>query len=332
MINFDSTIELTKEQIFSTISDKEIYERYLGVSIDIARKVICCFHTDSNPSLTFYIGADGELKYKCFGCGEQGNSLNFVKLLFNINYPKALKRLQNDFNLTSSNVPVEIKRIEQTVINHRKSDTAIIPILRLFTATDDDYWSRYHIPLEMLLQYRVNACERVYLHKEGIYKQVMEYTKTNPVYCFNVSNRYKIYRPLDTTNHKWLNTTTSGDVQGMDQLNSSGELCFLTSSMKDVMCLKLLGYDAIALESEGANILPKLYDYLCATYKQIIIFYDNDSPGIKYAKNLSNHLNINYVHIPVIHKEKDISDYIEHYGLEKAYTLILELLDNTNTF
>lgn len=331
-INFDSTIELTKDQIFSTISDKQIYEYYLNVSIGVEKKVICCFHQDTKPSLSFYVSVDGELKYKCFGCGVQGNSINFIKLLFGINYPQSLRKLQLDFNLTSSNVPVRVERIEQTIINYRKSDTTIIPVLKLFTAADDDYWSRYGITLHMLLDYNVNACERVFLVKEGIYKQVMEYSKTNPVYCYNVNNRYKIYRPLDTTNHKWLNTTTSGDVQGMAQLASSGDICFITSSLKDVMCLKLLGYNAIALESEGANMLPKMFDYLCSTYKKIIIFYDNDNPGIKYGSVLSAKLGIDYIHIPIIYKEKDISDFIEHHGLEKSHNLILELLDNTNTY
>lgn len=332
VINFDSTIELTQDQIFSTITDKEVYERYLGTSIDTLKKVKCCFHTDKNPSMGFYVASNKELKYKCFACGVQGNSINFVKDLFNINYPQALRRLQNDFNLTESSVPVIVKRIEQTTIHHRVSDTAIIPVLRPFTAVDFDYWIKYHITLDMLLDYDVSGCERVFLFKNGIHKLIRENNKLNPTYCYQINTRYKIYNPLDTTSNKWLNTTTSGDIQGMNQLPASGGLLFMTSSLKDVMCLKLLGYNAIALESEGAHIEPKIFDYLCACFKNIIIFYDNDGPGIKYAEKMGAKLCIDYIHIPTNHPEKDISDYIARYGLDKAKQLIIEILDKKYTY
>lgn len=328
--NFDSTIELTQQQIYSILSPKEIYEKYVGEVVGTNERISCPFHTDARPSMAFYMS--GELKYKCFGCGVQGNAVNFVKDLYGISYPAALRKITQDFKLTSSSLQVSITKIEKTIVLHKEQDVVIIPVLRNFCSTDYDYWSQYNIDLSMLVTYDVSACDRVYLYKGGIHKQAMEYSKVDPVYCYKVNDRYKIYRPLNTKGFKWMNTTTSGDVQGMNQLPASGSLVFLTSSLKDVMVLKNLGYNAVALESEGAKITDKLFDYLSATFKKVLIFYDNDVPGLKYAAALSEKLKIGYIHIPVIQPLKDISDYISVHGQEQASQLMLELLDNTTTY
>lgn len=328
-LNFDSTIELTQAEIYAILSPKEIYEKYVDAVVGTTSKILCPFHKDTQPSMSFYL--TDELKYKCFACGVQGNSINFVKDLFGLNYPAALRKITQDFRLTSSSHPVAVTRVEQKVITQKETDTVIIPVLKSFTMVDHDYWARFHIELSMLVTYDVSACERVYIYRHGIHRQAMEYSKHDPVYCYSINDKYKIYRPLNIDGHKWLNTTTSGDVQGMNQLPEQGSLVILTSSLKDVMVLKVLGYDAIALESEGARMNMKVLDYLSATFEKVVIFYDNDAPGIKYASELSKKLNIPYIYIPPYYPEKDISDLAAKRGLETATKLMTYLLDSTTT-
>jgi len=68
-------------------------------------------------------------------------------------------------------------------------------------------------------------------------------------------------------------------------------------------------------------------EYLYASFKKIIIFYDNDKPGIAYAKKLSEEIEAPYIHIPLeLIDTKDISDYIQKYGLETTKQLIKELI------
>src|SRR5690606_21303742 len=103
-----------------------------------------------------------------------------------------------------------------------------------------------------------------------------------------------------------------------------GKRLFITSSLKDVMVLNVLGEWAIAPHGEGILIPDKIIDYLFATWEEIIIFYDNDEAGVNYAKAHSNYYNIKSISIP--YKEyKDPSDFVQDYGIERGKDLIKEL-------
>lgn len=52
----------------------------------------CCpFHDDNSPSLAIY---KDKQRFHCFGCGERGDVIDFVRKLHNVSYPKALKMLE----------------------------------------------------------------------------------------------------------------------------------------------------------------------------------------------------------------------------------------------
>lgn len=51
----------------------------------------CCpFHADRTPSFTIY---DGGTRFKCFGCGEGGDVLDFVRRVYDVTLPEAARRL-----------------------------------------------------------------------------------------------------------------------------------------------------------------------------------------------------------------------------------------------
>ena len=328
-INFDNTEDISLNQILTTITEIEIYEQYLYVSIDLKKKVICPFHQDKSPSMGFYENKN-KLKFKCFSCGAGGSVTDFVQNLFQLDFYASLRKISNDFNIRNNNtIYTNAVQSKQQELVYKKPETNIIPILKPFNAIDAEYWNSYHIELPMLLEYNISACQRVIVVKENKPTISMEYSKDNPIYCYDINKKYKIYRPLDKTGYKWLNTTSKNDIQGMNQLPESGDLLFMTSSMKDLLVLKLLGYSAIALESEAAKINPRIFDYLKACFKNIIIFYDNDAPGIKYGKTTSEDLDIPYLYLPE-GEYKDISDYAKGRGLNKSSELITELIDTSN--
>ena len=50
---------------------------------------------------------------------------------------------------------------------------------------------------------------------------------------------------------QWLfNGGSAKDIEGYDQLSLNGDTLILTKSLKDCMCYRLLGYDAISLQGE----------------------------------------------------------------------------------
>jgi DNA primase len=66
----------------------------------------CSFHEDRTPS--FYVFPDGH--YKCFGCGEHGDVVDFVQKLHGLSFKDALRHL----GIEQGRVTPEIRRsIEQ---------------------------------------------------------------------------------------------------------------------------------------------------------------------------------------------------------------------------
>lgn len=329
-ISFDE-IYLTSKQILERVSQKELYEHYSGEKIIEGKLVKCCFHKDSTPSMGFVTLGDNII-YNCFGCGAKGNIFNFVQRLYNCNYGKAHNIIQTDFKL-SKNYGNSSSVINTMVNNHSRIErvenkTQIIPTFRNWNKIDFDYWNRYEIPLELLDKYNIRPCSRVYVvTKTGEYILFAEHTKDNPIYCYQIDDSYKIYRPLNPTKTgKWMQNCTSFHIQGMSQLPDKGELLIITSSMKDVLVLNLMGYNAIAPHGEGVPIPDSIMNYLWACFDNIILFYDNDEAGIEYSKKYSEELGVGSIHIPIEIQDKDISDYVNTTSLEEGSKLMKQLL------
>jgi len=66
----------------------------------------CPFHTDRTPS--FYIFNNN--KYKCFGCGEHGDAIDFVQKMYGLTFPDALKFLGIEQGRVTPKVREDIKR------------------------------------------------------------------------------------------------------------------------------------------------------------------------------------------------------------------------------
>ena len=70
----------------------------------------------------------------------------------------------------------------------------------------------------------------------------------------------------------------------------------------------------------------KKYKELNSRFKNIILNLDNDDTGIKFSKKWKDiYSDIKLFFIPEKSKTKDISDYIEKYGLEKTKKLLINI-------
>lgn len=64
-------------------------------------------------------------------------------------------------------------------------------------------------------------------------------------------------------------------------LPKHGEILVITKSMKDCMTLYSLGITAIAPISENCFLSEAQYKRLKERFKHIVVFYDNDRPGLR---------------------------------------------------
>lgn len=329
-INFDNLLLNTK-QILEKTSEKFIYEYYLNQNIQNGKLYKCPIHNDKSPSLGFYISKNNSLHYKCFGCGSQGNVFEFVKNIYNIDFKESVVKIQKDLNL-KNNDKITVKNINNSNFNKNvelfeNKKTKIIPTFRPFNKIDFDYWNSYYIPLELLIKYDIKACKLVYIiNKADEHILWAIHQNNNPIYSYQIDDSFKIYRPLSDKKSKWLSNTDNFNIQGLKQLPDKGELLIITSSMKDVLVLNVMGYNAIALGGEGNNIPDKILDYLYACFDNIIVFYDNDEAGLKYGLKFSNQIGAGNIFIPLEYEQKDISDFVKANNLEIGKKLMKNLL------
>ncbi len=87
-----------------------------------ANFIACCpFHNEKTPS--FSVSPTRGI-YKCFGCGEAGNSINFVMEHENMTYPDALRYIAQKYNIHIEEVEDEQGRAERQemdslfIVNH----------------------------------------------------------------------------------------------------------------------------------------------------------------------------------------------------------------------
>ena len=81
--------------IKSQINMIDICKTY-GFNVQRGNFICCPFHNEKTPSLKLY---DGNRGFYCFGCGEHGSVIDFVMRYFNLDFPKAISKLNDDFNL-----------------------------------------------------------------------------------------------------------------------------------------------------------------------------------------------------------------------------------------
>jgi DNA primase len=67
---------------------------------------LCPFHSEKTPS--FFVFPDNH--FKCFGCGESGNVIDFIQKLHGLSFPEALKHLGIDQGEPTSQVKADIQR------------------------------------------------------------------------------------------------------------------------------------------------------------------------------------------------------------------------------
>jgi len=87
--------------IFSQINDMvsivDIWNEFGdGQSLNKNNKIICPFHNDSDPSLSFNIE---ENYFHCFGCGVGGGPIEMVKLTRNVEALEAAKKISNIYGI-----------------------------------------------------------------------------------------------------------------------------------------------------------------------------------------------------------------------------------------
>ena len=278
---------------------------------------------DKTPSFCIYVNETiMQYKFKDFSTGKNGNKVDLVKSMFNIDYPEASRKIVKDYNMfvkTNGVQKIDFKPESKWVINYIKE--------RSWTITDKKYWLSFRIGKTILDEFNVKPIEYYTLVKENSDK--IENLRCGSKWCYGYFDKngevYKIYQPFSK---KYKFYKAKSYLQGIDQLKFNKPYLVICSSLKDALCLKGMGYnvEVLAPDSENTIIKPHVIEHLKKKYKKVITLFDNDQAGLEAIEKYKN---LYGLHGCVLSMSKDISDAIKNYGLNKVHTMLKPLLKQT---
>ena len=99
------------QQIYDTIKVEDV----VGDFVHLKRRGInhiglCPFHNEKTPS--FNVSAAKGI-FKCFGCGEGGDAVQFVMKIENLSYPEALRWLAKKYNIQLEEIAPSAEAMEK---------------------------------------------------------------------------------------------------------------------------------------------------------------------------------------------------------------------------
>ena len=299
---------ITLDYILSKVTEYDIYAHYLG-QFKVGMIYQSPFRKDKNPSFgVFYSKRTNQLLFKDHGTGECGNVIKFVQLYTGkTNYNDILQDIVAKLNITPET------KLDSSKQYIPSTETVIGVVRQEFTETDINYWNQFNISTKTLKKFNVNSIK--YYLCNGVVKGV--YKPENPMYAYKVYNNFKVYRPLGDKYTKWRNNLTEYDVQGYEQLPKKGDICIITKSLKDVMCLYEMGIPAVSPSSESTFIPESVLVDLKKRFKKIIIIFDRDQAGFKNVRKIiKKYKDLDFLFINKKFKSKDISDAIKNNSYE----------------
>ena len=308
---------MSLRDLLDKVDDYTIYSYYLGPFKPGKLMNSPLRSDDKMPSFAIFPTKDGALLFKDHGTGVAGNALKFMKLYKGIQtrdeLEKELLRIFRKSEPTSSAATV-------TRSYTPKEDTDIGIVRQPFTEVDKKYWKQFHISIDTLKRFNVFSikyflCNRVV---RGTYKE------DSPMYAYKVYDKFKIYRPLASKYTKWRTNLTNRHVQGLAELPyEGGNLLIITKSLKDVMCLYEMGFNAIAASSETTFIPNDIIKSLRKKWKHIIILYDRDQTGMLKAREYSKQYKFDAIFVHKKFKSKDISDAVKNNNFDQVKTWLI---------
>jgi len=303
------------ENILDYVSEIKIISFYMKQPIRYNNSYRSPLREDRKPSIAFYPAREGYKEGRMMDFSRPGSPiliLTFIKkLLKKKNYADALDQINYDFDIGLfylNGHPPKNKfdgytgQVDENQSSNSYSDAR--SHIQEFTKRDEIFWNNFGISLDTLKKFNVFSTRKV-LMPSGT---TLVYSISNPIYTYSFSNKTKkIYLPLNKIGARFLGFGPT-PLQGYDQLPEKGELLIVTKSMKDVMLLYELGYNAVAPNSESTGIDSSVFEDLKKRFNKIVLFYDNDEAGIKASNVFSEIYNIPYMMLDPS-DAKDISDY-----------------------
>ncbi|WP_282804462.1 CHC2 zinc finger domain-containing protein [Clostridium tetani] len=229
---------------------KKVIENETGQRFNKHNLICCPFHTEKTPSFSIY--EDGKPKFKCFGCGENGDIIDFIKKYKDLDYIESVKYIKDKgYPIKSIDMPnIDIiSHVQWQLKNIR--DMKSFKLIEMYNFKDH---------LGNIKYYKVKF-------KTDNGKQCRYYSIINDkVQCKRNSEElpYNLYKLV----------------------KSKSNIVYITEGEKDADTLCKMGFLALSLKNF------KYDKFHCRFFKNknILIVPDNDDPGENYKSEVIREL------------------------------------------
>ncbi len=321
---------LDKYFVLQRVTQEQIFERYMGITVDISTTFCSPIRRDKHPTCTMkYIS--GKLLFRDWSEPRSLDCFDFVQKCFSCNYGTALEIIAQDFGLKNKLPSKEIPRVYQRVKNRGKKTKKRIRVkVQPITGIDANYLKSYSLTQESVNKFRCFSIKHIWIQGRSYY----QYCDSDPALGYylgstpNGDQRWKIYFYKRQDLKRFIGNTNR--FNGWIQLPKDGELVVMTKSMKDVMVLDAFGIPAIAMQTEMMMPYERIVNSLKERFERIIIFYDFDYTGISGAHKIRKEFNIPAIFLTngrfgtKNFGAKDISDYVRANGVIKTEKLLTD--------
>ena len=315
-----------------------IFRAYLP-NVTGGKNFLSPFYDDKKASCTIYQTRRGVWRYKDFGNGGSGgDAFWFVGELFGYNlstqFPKILAQIVQDLNL-----PLDIttqESLAKAPVRPQVSVSSSSPVKQTswtdkysihpqpFTQSDIAFWGKYGINQDALERYGVSSLSSFSSYNRMGKPYQLHYRSTEPMYCYQLGDSVKIYRPHSKVRFLNAGVRSGDDLFGYAQLPSRGKCVLLTGGEKDVLSLASHGFPAFCLNSETAHLPKTLLQGLSDRFDMVGVLYDMDDTGVRQSQKIIEDnpdiSNLFRVELPLSggKSEKDVSDFFSQGGTATA--------------
>lgn len=322
-MDFKIKPQINKSYLLSHYSEETYLSHYLGIPVKkgLFRNPL---RKDNKVTCSFYKSKSGEILFHDFATGEHLNFISVVMSKYGVGYYEAMSIIAEDFGLKEPRNKKKKEIVIKEAPEFVDSGPSKIGVeIKEFTKSELEWWKEYGISSDILKKYNVYSCKSVFLND----KLFTTNSKLTFGYYGGTLEGMELWRIYysQREQYRFLTNWPSKKVQGYKQLPKEGKLLVITKSMKDVMCLAGFGIPAIAPNSENIFINDKMLEDLKRRFKYIVVFYDNDRPGLRnMIKIRKSHPELKYFWIPLEYGAKDISDFYKKYKRYKTSEFIKE--------
>ena len=351
------------EEIKSRSDIVKVISDYIKVKQSGANyKGLCPFHGEKTPS--FYINTSKQI-YKCFGCGEGGDVINFIMKIENLEFMDAVKLLAKDCGVEiNTNMDEQSKIRMEKIKKFQDLNTEAARYYFSNLIKQKNYGYEYlrkrglddKIIKKFGLGYAPKAWTNLmdYLIDKGYDKETLvecglvTYKKDGNKYYDRFINRviFPIFdyrgnvigfggRVLDDSLPKYLN---SPDTLAFNKKYNLYGLNFARKNISDRTMILVEGYmDLISLYQYGVrNVCATLGtaltleqgDLLKRYVDTVIISYDSDDAGVKATLRAIDILTSSGINVKILDLKdvKDPDEFIRKYGLSEYQRSIKEAI------